>query len=94
MGGFLKILNFNIWGRGGVQKNEYFLWKYEDFGGSLFTWTNFVGHSYVLGSPLRLRYRLGTFLGYAKISSIWVKWGVCLIFFFFFFLGGGGGGGG
>ena len=62
-GRFFKNFEFQYLGGGGVQKNEYFLWKYEDFGGSLFTWTNFVGHSYVLGSPLRLRYRLGTLFG-------------------------------
>ena len=79
-------MNFNIffWG-GGVPKNKYFL-RYEDFvdifWGSSQNWTIFRGYFYAsYGLFLRSLYRMGIFLGVAKISNIF--WG-CLIFMIFF----------
>ena len=73
---------------GGVQNLEFqYLWGggvngYEDFvdtfGGSSQNWTGFRGHFLAfLGLFLRSIYRMGIFMGFAKISNIiWV----CLIF--------------
>ena len=83
-----NILNFNIFG--GFQKNEYFCGMKELWilFGSSHNWTIFrVLSNAFFGNFLRSMYRMGIFLGVAKISNIF---GVLEIPDIFFFFGGGG----
>ena len=64
-------------GGGGGSENEYVLgYEYfvDIFGGSSQIWTLFRSHFYAFkGLFLRSRYRMGIFLGVAKISNIFCR---------------------